>query len=136
MNRILKRNKRRARRKVHIRKSIFGTATKPRMTVYRSNHRMYVQVIDDRAGHTLVSASSMEKELRDLKNNVEDATKLGEVVGKRLLEKQIDSVVFDRYGYQRFRPDVMLASVVVILVLVEVVQLVGNKISARMMARR
>ncbi|HHU89240.1 MAG: 50S ribosomal protein L18 [Sphaerochaetaceae bacterium] len=99
MNRILKRNKRRARRKVHIRKSIFGTATKPRMTVYRSNHRMYVQVIDDRAGHTLVSASSMEKELRDLKNNVEDATKLGEVVGKRLLEKQIDSVVFDRNGY-------------------------------------
>ena len=99
MSRILKRNKRRARRKGHIRKSIFGTATKPRMTVYRSNHKMYVQVIDDSAGHTLVSASSMEKELRDLKNNVEDATKLGEVIGKRLLDKKIDTVVFDRNGY-------------------------------------
>ncbi|MFA5467672.1 MAG: 50S ribosomal protein L18 [Sphaerochaetaceae bacterium] len=99
MNRVLKKNKRRARRKVHIRKSIFGTATKPRMTVYRSNKRMYVQVINDDTGETLVSASSMEKELRNLKNRVEDAAKLGEVIGKRLLEKQIDSVVFDRNGY-------------------------------------
>lgn len=60
---------------------------------------MYVQVIDDVAGHTLVSASSMEPELRELKNTVADGAKLGGVVGKRLLEKKIDNVVFDRNGY-------------------------------------
>lgn len=99
MNRILDKQKKRADRKVHIRKNISGTATSPRMTVFRSNSHMYVQVIDDVAGNTLVSASSMEKELHELKNTVADAAKLGEVVGKRLLEKNIDSVVFDRNGY-------------------------------------
>lgn len=69
------------------------------MTVFRSNLHMYVQVIDDEAGKTLVSISSLEKELKGLKNNVEDAAKLGEIVGKRLLEKNIDTVVFDRNGY-------------------------------------
>lgn len=69
------------------------------MTVFRSNLHMYVQVIDDEVGKTLVSASSLEKELIGLKNNVEDAAKLGEIVGKRLLEKNIDTVVFDRNGY-------------------------------------
>ncbi|HCG63135.1 MAG: 50S ribosomal protein L18 [Spirochaetae bacterium HGW-Spirochaetae-4] len=99
MNRVLDKNRKRAKRKVHIRKHISGTATKPRMTVFRSNMHMYVQVIDDVAGNTLVSANSMEAELRELKNTVADAAKLGEVVGKRLLEKNIDSVVFDRNGY-------------------------------------
>ncbi len=69
------------------------------MTVFRSNLHMYVQVIDDEAGKTLVAVSSLEKELKGLKNNVEDAAKLGEIVGKRLLEKNIDTVVFDRNGY-------------------------------------
>ncbi|MDY0371015.1 MAG: 50S ribosomal protein L18 [Sphaerochaetaceae bacterium] len=99
MKRVLDKNRKRAKRKIHIRKHISGTATKPRMTVFRSNLHMYVQVIDDVAGHTLVSASTMEPELRDLKNNVGDAAKLGEVIGKRILEKDIDSVVFDRNGY-------------------------------------
>ena len=99
MNRVLDKNRKRAKRKVHIRKHISGTATKPRMTVFRSNMHMYVQVIDDVAGNTLVSANSMEAELRELKHTVADAAKLGEVVGKRLLEKNIDSVVFDRNGY-------------------------------------
>ncbi len=99
MNRVLDKNRKRAKRKVHIRKHISGTATKPRMTVFRSSMHMYVQVIDDVAGNTLVSANSMEAELRELKNTVADAAKLGEVVGKRLLEKNIDSVVFDRNGY-------------------------------------
>jgi large subunit ribosomal protein L18 len=99
MNRVLDKNRTRAKRKVHIRKHISGTATKPRMTVFRSNAHMYVQVVDDVAGHTLVSASSMEADLRDLKNTVADGAKLGEVVGKRLLEKNIDTVVFDRNGY-------------------------------------
>ncbi len=99
MKRVLDKNRKRAKRKIHIRKHISGTAARPRMTVFRSNLRMYVQVIDDVTGQTLVAASTMEPALRDLKNNVGDAAKLGEVIGKRLLEKNIDSVVFDRNGY-------------------------------------
>ena len=60
---------------------------------------MYVQVIDDMAGRTLASASTVEADLRELRNTVANAEKLGEVIGKRLLEKNIDSVVFDRNGY-------------------------------------
>lgn len=99
MNRVIDKNRKHAKRKLHIRKSISGTASRPRMTVFRSNLHMYVQVIDDEAGKTLVAVSSLEKELKGLKNNVEDAAKLGEIVGKRLLEKNIDTVVFDRNGY-------------------------------------
>ena len=99
MNRILDKQRKREKRKVRIRKHISGTAARPRMTVFRSNCHMYVQVIDDVAGITLVSASSLEPELRDLKNSVEDGLKLGEVVGKRLIEKSIDTVIFDRNGY-------------------------------------
>ena len=99
MNRIVDKNRKLAKRKAHIRKRISGTPERPRMTVFRSNLHMYVQVIDDVAGNTLVSASTVEADLRGLKNNVADATKLGEVVGKRLLEKNIDAVVFDRNGY-------------------------------------
>lgn len=99
MNRIVDKNRKLAKRKAHIRKSISGTPERPRMTVFRSNLHMYVQVIDDVAGKTLVSASTVEADLKGLKNTVADATKLGEVVGKRLLEKNIDAVVFDRNGY-------------------------------------
>ena len=60
---------------------------------------MYVQVIDDTTGTTLVSAGTVEKELAALKNNVEGATKLGEELGKRCLEKGVKTVVFDRNGY-------------------------------------
>ena len=99
MNRIVDKNRKLAKRKAHIRKRISGTPERPRMTVFRSNLHMYVQVIDDVAGNTLVSASTVEADLRGLKNNVADAAKLGEVVGKRLLEKNIDTVAFDRNGY-------------------------------------
>lgn len=99
MNRMIDKQRKQARRKAHIRKHISGTATRPRMTVFRSNLHMYVQVIDDTVGNTIVSASTLEAELKDLKNTVADANKLGQVVGKRLLEKNIDSVVFDRNGY-------------------------------------
>ena len=90
---------RRNKIKTRIRGKISGTAERPRMTVFRSNLHMYVQVIDDVAGKTLVSASTVEADLKGLKNNVADAAKLGEAVGKRLLEKNIDTVVFDRNGY-------------------------------------
>ena len=99
MNRIVDKNRKLAKRKAHIRKRISGTPERPRMTVFRSNLHMSVQVIDDFAGKTLVSASTVEADLKGLKNTVADATKLGEVVGKRLLEKNIDAVVFDRNGY-------------------------------------
>ena len=99
MNRIVDKNRKLAKRKAHIRKRISGTPERPRMTVFRSNLHMHVQVIDDVAGKTLVSASTVEADLKGLKNTVADATKLGEVVGKRLLEKNIDAVVFDRNGY-------------------------------------
>ena len=69
------------------------------MSVFRSNSHMYVQVIDDVAGSTLVAASTMEGELKGLKNTVSDAAKLGETIGKRMLEKNIDTCVFDRNGY-------------------------------------
>lgn len=99
MNRVLDKNRKHARRKVHIRTLISGTQERPRMSVVRSNSHMYVQVIDDVAGKTLVSASTMEKELKGLKNTVADAAKLGEIVGKRVLDKGISKVVFDRNGY-------------------------------------
>ena len=99
MNRIVDKNRKLAKRKAHIRQRISGTPERPRMTVFRSNLHMYVQVIDDVAGKTLVSASTVEADLKGLKNNVADAAKLGEAVGKRLLEKNIDTVVFDRNGY-------------------------------------
>ncbi len=99
MSRITDKNRKRAKRKLHIRKSISGTAMRPRMTVFRSNLHMYVQVIDDTVGRTLVSASTVEKELKELRNNVENAAKLGEIIGKRCLENKVETVVFDRNGY-------------------------------------
>ncbi|HOE88751.1 MAG: 50S ribosomal protein L18 [Spirochaetes bacterium ADurb.Bin315] len=99
MKRVIDKQRKLQQRKRHIRKRISGTGTKPRMSVYRSNTHMYVQVIDDVAGVTLVAASTVEPELKDLKNNVNDALKLGEAIGKRMLEKKIDTCVFDRNGH-------------------------------------
>lgn len=70
------------------------------MTVFKSNIHMYVQVVDDSVGHTFASASTVEKSLKDLGRNIEGAGKLGEEIGKRLLEKGITTVVFDRNGYK------------------------------------
>jgi large subunit ribosomal protein L18 len=69
------------------------------MTVTRSNRALYIQVIDDSKGHTLVSASTLEDELKSIKPTVAGGAQLGEVIGKRLLEKEIKSVIFDRNGY-------------------------------------
>jgi large subunit ribosomal protein L18 len=69
------------------------------MSVYRSNRFLYIQVIDDTQGKTLASASTLEKELKAIKNTVEGAGQLGEVMGKRLLEENIKTVVFDRNGF-------------------------------------
>jgi len=99
LQKMLEKDRKRLRRKIHIRKRLFGTAERPRMTVTKSNRRLSVQIIDDDKGHTLVSASSLEKELKDIKATVAGAGQLGEIVGKRLLERNIKTVVFDRNGY-------------------------------------
>jgi large subunit ribosomal protein L18 len=99
LRKMLEKDRKRLKRKIHIRKGISGTAGRPRMTVTRSNRALSIQIVDDTRGHTLASASTLEKDLRSIKVTVEGAGQLGEVMGKRLLEKNITSVVFDRNGY-------------------------------------
>ena len=85
-----------------MRNKISGTTERPRLCVFRSNNHMYAQVIDDTVGKTLVSASTLQKEVKaDLEktNNVEAASKLGTVIAQRALEKGIKTVVFDRGGF-------------------------------------
>ena len=85
-----------------IRNRFAGTAERPRLAVFRSNNHMYAQIIDDTVGNTLVSASTLQKDVKaelEKTNNVEAATKLGEVIAKRALEKGITNVVFDRGGF-------------------------------------
>ena len=92
--------RKREQRRIHVRKNLEGTPEKPRMTVFKSNRYIYVQVIDDAAGTTLASASSLEESLKGFKRNIEGAGKLGEEIGKRLKEKNVGTVVFDRNGYK------------------------------------
>ncbi|MCL2008800.1 MAG: 50S ribosomal protein L18 [Treponema sp.] len=99
LRKMLEKDRKRLKRKVHIRKRISGTPEKPRMTVFRSNKSLSIQIIDDTKGHTLASASTLEKELKKIKANIKGAAELGEVMGKRLIEKNIKTVVFDRNGY-------------------------------------
>jgi large subunit ribosomal protein L18 len=96
---MLDKDRKRLKRKIHIRKRISGTAERPRLSVFRSNKAFSVQAIDDTKGSTLVSASTLEEELKTIKHTIEGAGQLGEIVGKRLLEKNINTVVFDRNGY-------------------------------------
>ena len=87
---------------MRIRNRFSGTAERPRLAVFRSNNHMYAQIIDDTVGQTLVSASTLEKDVKaQLKktNDVEAAAYVGTVVAKRALEKGISTVVFDRGGY-------------------------------------
>jgi large subunit ribosomal protein L18 len=96
---MVEKDRKRFKRKVHIRKRISGTQDRPRMTVFKSNRSLSIQVIDDTKGHTLASASTLEKDLRSIKATTGGAGQLGEVMGKRLLEKNIKTVIFDRNGY-------------------------------------
>ena len=85
-----------------LRNTLSGTADRPRLAVFRSNNDMYAQIIDDTVGNTLVSASTLDKEVKaDLEktNNVEAAAKLGTVIAKKALDKGISTVVFDRGGF-------------------------------------
>lgn len=88
---------RRIRIKAHIRHKVSGTAARPRMTVYRSNAQIYVQLVDDVNGVTLASASSLG--LKDKVTKVEQAAKVGALVAKVAQDAGITNVVFDRNGY-------------------------------------
>lgn len=91
---------RRNKIKASIRKNVSGTAEKPRMSVYRSNTQIYVQIIDDVAGKTLAAASSKVKSIADVKGTkTQKAEKVGEEIAKVALEKGISQVVFDRNGF-------------------------------------
>ena len=101
---VSKKSRAEVRTKKHsrMRNRFSGTAERPRLSVFRSNNHMYAQVIDDTAGNTLVSASTLEKDVaKELEktNNVEAASYLGTVIAKRALEKGIKTVVFDRGGF-------------------------------------
>lgn len=96
------RNEMRLLRHERIRKKVYGTSDKPRLCVFRSLKHIYVQVIDDERGHTLVSASTLDKELKPLQlstGSVAAAKAVGELVAKRALEQGIKEVVFDRGGH-------------------------------------
>ncbi|MCC3145067.1 50S ribosomal protein L18 [Halanaerobium sp. Z-7514] len=97
--------KREARIKRHqrIRNKVVGTPDRPRMNVTRSLKHIYVQIIDDLSGQTIASASTLDPVLRDevdVASNKEAAAKVGKLVAQRALEKEIDTVVFDRSGYK------------------------------------
>jgi large subunit ribosomal protein L18 len=92
----------RLRRKKRIRKRIKGTNDSPRLCVFRSAKHIYAQVIDDTKGETLASASTVSREIRDekLSGNIEAAKKVGALIAKNSLDRNIKRVVFDRNGYK------------------------------------
>ena len=89
----------RQRRHIRVRRKISGTAERPRLCVYRSNSNIYAQIIDDVAGNTLVSASTLDKEIKTKYANKEAAKEVGTLIAKRAADKKIVDVVFDRGGY-------------------------------------
>ncbi|HHV28242.1 50S ribosomal protein L18 [Acetivibrio mesophilus] len=92
----------RVRKHARVRKKVVGTAERPRLNVYRSLTNIYAQVIDDTAGKTLVSASSLDKDIKSKLGycgNKEAAREVGKLVAKKALASGIKSVVFDRGGY-------------------------------------
>lgn len=85
-----------------VRNNLAGTAERPRLAVFRSNNHMYAQIIDDTVGNTLVSASTLDKDVKDAvekTNNVDAAAQVGTVIAKKALDKGITTVVFDRGGF-------------------------------------
>jgi large subunit ribosomal protein L18 len=96
------RKEQRQKRHLRVRAKLSGTAERPRLAVYRSEKHIYAQLIDDTKGITLVSASTIDREMRDSTEkpwNVEAAGQVGKLLAKKALEKGISSVVFDRGGF-------------------------------------
>ena len=98
MAKKLSRDKLRIRRHIRVRNKVSGTPERPRLSVYRSNKQIYAQIIDDIAGTTIVSPSSISLKLEKA-GNIEAAKIVGKKVGELAIEKNIKSVVFDRGGY-------------------------------------
>jgi len=99
---MLRKHELRQRRHERVRKKVAGTPQRPRLAVYRSEHHIYAQVIDDSVGQTVASASTMDKTLKgEVKygGNVEAAKKVGQLVAERAKEKGVTQVVFDRGGF-------------------------------------
>ena len=101
---VSKKSRTEVREKKHsrMRNHLAGTAERPRLAVFRSNNHMYAQIIDDTVGNTLVSASTLDKDIKaelEKTNNVDAAAKLGTVIAKKALDKGISTVVFDRGGF-------------------------------------
>ena len=101
---VSKESRAKIREKKHyrMRNRFAGTTERPRLAVFRSNNHMYAQIIDDSVGHTLVSASTLQKEVKtelEKTNDVAAAAYLGKVIAERALEKGIKDVVFDRGGF-------------------------------------
>jgi large subunit ribosomal protein L18 len=90
----------RFKRKKKIRSKIEGNAGRPRLSIFRSNKQLYAQLVDDAKGHTLVSASTLDEELKGkVGSTIEGAKSLGGMIAKRALAKKISEIVFDRSGY-------------------------------------
>ena len=89
----------RAVRQKRVRATVKGTAQRPRLCVFRSNKNIYVQIIDDVAGNTIVQASTLDKEIKTKYANKEAAKEVGALIAKRAADKKIETVVFDRGGY-------------------------------------
>lgn len=106
----ISKNQKRLQRKKRIRKKVFGTQLRPRLNVFRSAKHIYAQIIDDTCGHTIVAASTIEKDFTTFSSAVEgqnettakkisEATLVGKLIAERALEKGIKQVVYDRNGY-------------------------------------
>lgn len=101
---VNKKSRTQIREKKHkrLRNHISGTPARPRLAVFRSNNHMYAQIIDDEAHNTIVSASTLDQDVKgavEKTNNVDAAAQVGTVIAKRAMEKGITTVVFDRGGY-------------------------------------
>jgi len=96
-------NQRRRRRKIRIRKRVYGTAERPRLTIFRSLKHIYAQLIDDEAGRTLAEASTRARELKSsvgYGGNIAAADQVGKLLGERAIAQGIKQAVFDRNGYK------------------------------------
>lgn len=95
--------RRRIRRRLHVRRSVIGTDSRPRLSVFRSGWHIYCQIIDDHEGHTIAAASTLEEDIRAAGKNyatVDAAKQIGKLIAARALEKGIKMVVFDRGPYK------------------------------------
>ena len=95
----ISKNDKRIKRKIRIRKKMFGTSERPRLCVFRSAKHIYAQIIDDTTGKTIVSASTVEKDFNKPGDKKACANMIGKIIGSRAIETGLKKIVFDRNGY-------------------------------------